>query len=47
MKKFKKAVQFIFNYTTRSVVDAQTLRHETATYFRVFGFVVKTTYKPV
>jgi hypothetical protein len=43
----KKLVQKIVCYTTRNVIDVTTGRHETATYTKVFGYVVKITYTPV
>ncbi|MBB5334868.1 hypothetical protein HNP69_003020 [Chryseobacterium koreense] len=47
MERIAKTIKFIFNYTTRQVTDVETRKPEIATYFRVFGFVVKTTYKPM
>lgn len=46
MKLISKIVKLVFNFTTRQVTDMETLKCETATYFRLFGFVIKTTYKP-
>lgn len=46
MKSFAKILKFVFNYTKRNVVDMETLKPETATYFRLFGFVFRTNYKP-
>lgn len=43
----KNILTILFNYTTRQVRDMDSLKLETATYFRIFGFVVKTIYKPL
>ncbi len=43
----KKLLQKIICFTTREVTDVATSRKEIATYTKLFGFVVKTTYTPV
>jgi hypothetical protein len=43
----KKLVQKVVCYATRNVIDVATGRLETATYTKVFGYVVKITYTPV
>ena len=47
MKKLAKIARMVFNYTTRNVTDAETLKPEIAIYYRIFGIVVKTTYKTI
>ena len=42
----KKIVQQIFCYTTRTVIDVETKNTEVATYIMLFGFVIKTIYRP-
>lgn len=42
----KKFIQKIICYTSKEVIDVETKHRETATYVKLFGFVVKTTYRP-
>lgn len=46
-KKIKKMVHRLLSYRTKKVIDVKTNRPELATYWKLFGFVVKTTYKPL
>lgn len=41
----KKLIQKFICYTKREVVDVNTRQKEIATYTKLFGIVIKTTYK--
>ena len=43
----KKLLQKFICYTTRTVRDVNSGRLETATYTKIFGFVVRTKYGPL
>lgn len=43
----KKLLQKLICYTKREVVDATTRQKEIATYTKLFGIVIKTTYKAI
>ena len=43
----KKLFQKLFCYTERTVRDVNTGKLETATYTKIFGFVVRTKYGPL
>ena len=43
----KKLLQKFICYITREVVDVETRQKEIATYTKVFGIVIKTSYKAV
>lgn len=43
----KKFLQNLFCYSTQTVTDADTLKPQIAVYYKIFGIVVKTTYKMI
>ena len=42
----KKLLQRIYCYTEREVIDVKTGKKEIGTYYKIFGFVYKTNYRP-